>query len=122
MSASSIGNPGVQDIFVACVDGLKGFPEAIEAVFPQTTVTGIPFGQDHPYTYLEAKRLLRLLMAELRSESSLDAVGINRSSEGRPAITEGAGSVWDFLPLTVAAPGVAFTKFPHATVPSALRV
>src|SRR3954470_17437597 len=29
---------GVSDIFVACVDGLKGFPEAIESVFPQTTV------------------------------------------------------------------------------------
>ncbi len=31
-------NRGVQDIFIACVDGLKGFPEAIEAVFPKTTV------------------------------------------------------------------------------------
>ena len=29
---------GVRDIFVACVDGLKGFPEAIEAVFPNTQV------------------------------------------------------------------------------------
>jgi putative transposase len=29
---------GVQDIFIACVDGLKGFPEAIEAIFPQTQV------------------------------------------------------------------------------------
>ena len=29
---------GVDDIFVACVDGLKGFPEAIEAVFPKATV------------------------------------------------------------------------------------
>lgn len=29
---------GVKDIFVACVDGLKGFPEAIEAVFPRTQV------------------------------------------------------------------------------------
>ena len=29
---------GVQDILIACVDGLKGFPEAIEAVFPQTTI------------------------------------------------------------------------------------
>ena len=27
-----------QDILICCVDGLKGFPEAIEAVFPQTTV------------------------------------------------------------------------------------
>src|SRR5262249_44689707 len=25
---------GVQDILIACVDGLKGFPEAIEAVYP----------------------------------------------------------------------------------------
>jgi len=25
----------VQDIFIACVDGLKGFPEAIESVYPQ---------------------------------------------------------------------------------------
>ena len=29
---------GVQDILICCVDGLKGFPEAIEAVFPQTWV------------------------------------------------------------------------------------
>ena len=35
---TELKNRGVQDIFVACVDGLKGFPEAIEAVFPATTV------------------------------------------------------------------------------------
>lgn len=29
---------GVEDIFIACVDGLKGFPEAIEAVYPKTQV------------------------------------------------------------------------------------
>ena len=29
---------GVTDILICCVDGLKGFPEAIEAIFPQTTV------------------------------------------------------------------------------------
>jgi putative transposase len=29
---------GLQDCFIACVDGLKGLPEAIEAVFPQTQV------------------------------------------------------------------------------------
>jgi putative transposase len=29
---------GVQDILICCVDGLKGFPEAIEAIYPQTTV------------------------------------------------------------------------------------
>lgn len=35
---TELKNRGVQDIFIACVDGLKGFPEAIEAVFPQTQV------------------------------------------------------------------------------------
>ncbi|MDX3998468.1 IS256 family transposase [Pseudomonas aeruginosa] len=35
---TELRNRGVQDIFVACVDGLKGFPEAIEAVFPHTSV------------------------------------------------------------------------------------
>jgi transposase-like protein len=29
---------GVEDIFIACVDGLKGFKEAIQSVFPQTAV------------------------------------------------------------------------------------
>ena len=35
---TELRNRGVQDIFIACVDGLKGFPEAIEAVFPRTVV------------------------------------------------------------------------------------
>ncbi|HEY0348634.1 MAG TPA: IS256 family transposase, partial [Pyrinomonadaceae bacterium] len=35
---TELKNRGVTDIFIACVDGLKGFPEAIESVFPQTDV------------------------------------------------------------------------------------
>ncbi len=35
---TELKNRGVKDIFIACVDGLKGFPEAIEAVFPKTLV------------------------------------------------------------------------------------
>jgi putative transposase len=35
---TELRNRGVQDIFIACVDGLKGFPEAIEAVYPHATV------------------------------------------------------------------------------------
>jgi putative transposase len=38
MVTTELRNRGVQDIFIACVDGLKGFPEAIEAVFPKTQV------------------------------------------------------------------------------------
>ena len=35
---TELQNRGVKDIFIACVDGLKGFPEAIEAVFPHTEI------------------------------------------------------------------------------------
>jgi putative transposase len=35
---TELRNRGVNDVFIACVDGLKGFPEAIEAVFPQAQV------------------------------------------------------------------------------------
>ncbi len=35
---TELKNRGVADIFIACVDGLKGFPEAIETVFPQAQV------------------------------------------------------------------------------------
>lgn len=35
---NELRNRGVQDILIACVDGLKGFTEAISAVFPETQV------------------------------------------------------------------------------------
>lgn len=35
---TDLKNRGVGDIFIACVDGLTGFPQAIEAVFPQAQV------------------------------------------------------------------------------------
>ncbi len=33
---AELKNRGVEDVFIACVDGLKGFPEAIESVYPRT--------------------------------------------------------------------------------------
>ena len=35
---TDLNNRGLQDILIACVDGLTGFPEAINAIFPQTEV------------------------------------------------------------------------------------
>jgi putative transposase len=35
---TELQNRGIQDIFIACVDGLSGFPEAINVVFPQTKI------------------------------------------------------------------------------------
>jgi putative transposase len=35
---TELKNRGLEDILIACVDGLKGFPEAIETVYPKTEV------------------------------------------------------------------------------------
>lgn len=35
---SDLQNRGVEDILIACVDGLTGFPEAINSIYPQTEV------------------------------------------------------------------------------------
>lgn len=35
---TDLQNRGVKDILIACIDGLKGFPEAIEAIYPKTEV------------------------------------------------------------------------------------
>jgi len=35
---TELRNRGLKDILIACVDGLKGFPEAIESIFPRTAV------------------------------------------------------------------------------------
>ncbi len=35
---TELQNRGVQDILIACVDGLKGFPDAINTVYPQTQI------------------------------------------------------------------------------------
>jgi transposase-like protein len=35
---TDLSNRGVKDVLIACVDGLKGFPEAIEAIFPNTEI------------------------------------------------------------------------------------
>lgn len=35
---TELKNRGVQDILIACVDGLSGFPQAIEAVYPSTRI------------------------------------------------------------------------------------
>ncbi|MFZ7284177.1 IS256 family transposase, partial [Avibacterium avium] len=35
---TELQNRGLKDILIACVDGLKGFPDAINAVYPQTKI------------------------------------------------------------------------------------
>lgn len=35
---TDLQNRGVEEIMICCVDGLKGFPDAIKSVFPNTAV------------------------------------------------------------------------------------
>ena len=35
---NGLKNRGVEDIPIACIDGLNGFPQAIEAVYPKTEI------------------------------------------------------------------------------------
>ena len=59
---TELRNRGVQDIFIACVDGLKGFPEAIEAVFPRAAVQlCIVHMVRHSLNYVSWKRRPRWL-------------------------------------------------------------
>jgi putative transposase len=59
-------NRGVQDVFIACVDGLKGFPEAIEAVFPRAQVQlCIVHLMRHSLNFVPWKQR-RLVAADLR--------------------------------------------------------
>jgi hypothetical protein len=82
-----------------------------------TTFTGIPFGAEVPYTYLEAKRLLRLLMADVRADASLAALGVDRVRGGRSSITGSAQtSVWDYLPFALWNADEGFTRYPHVTL------
>ena len=83
-----------------------------------TQFSGFPFGHDHPFTYLEGKRVLGLALGELRGNRNLRKVlGMNPKAPGRPAITgRQADAVWDFLSLSSASKAENFTKDPHLTL------
>jgi hypothetical protein len=83
-----------------------------------TQFSGFPFGQDHPFTYLEGKRVLGLALGDLRSRRDLrERLGMKPAAAGRPAIRGRQGdAVWDFLSLTTGTKGENFTKYPHLTL------
>jgi putative transposase len=74
----AIKNRSVNDVFIAVVDGLKGFPEAINAVFPQTFVqTCIVHMIRHSLSYVgwkERKAVAADLKSIYRAESADAAV------------------------------------------------
>lgn len=91
-----------------------------EERLPEGTLTmfdGFPFSPDNPYTYGEAKRLLKLALEELRKDRALRTLGVDPDAPGRPAITGRSGRVvWDFLSLTDRPKGGPSTSHPHLTL------
>ena len=59
-------NRGVEDILIACVDGLTGFPNAIEAVYPKTELQQCIIHQIRNTTKFVSYKDLRPLMADLK--------------------------------------------------------
>ncbi|MDH5179823.1 MAG: PD-(D/E)XK nuclease family protein [Gammaproteobacteria bacterium] len=83
-----------------------------------TKFSGIPFDNDNPYSYLEAKRLIKLIMAELRSHTALNKqLGMDPVAPGRGMITgKNASLVWDCLRLKAFDHEKDFVKTVHLTV------
>jgi putative transposase len=63
---NSLKNRGVQDILIACVDGLTGFPAAIEAVYPETEIQQCIIHQIRNSTKYVASKDIKALMADLK--------------------------------------------------------
>jgi transposase-like protein len=57
---------GVADILIACIDGLKGFPEAIAAVFPQTEIQTCVVHQIRSSLRYIAEKDKKAFMADLK--------------------------------------------------------
>ena len=59
---NGLKNRGVEDILIACVDGLTGFPQAIEAVFPDTEIQQCIIHQIRNTTKFVSYKELKLML------------------------------------------------------------
>lgn len=80
---------GVEDILIASVDGLKGFPDAIEAAFPQTTVQTCIVHMVRNSTRMVAYKNRRAVAKSLRS------VYTAATEEAALAALDGFSAEWD---------------------------
>ena len=113
---NELKNRGIQDILVAVVDGLKGFPEAINATFPETVVqTCIVHLLRHSINFAswkDRKHVARALKAVYRAgdaEAGLAALAEFEAGpwgEKYPAIAQSWRRNWDHV--------IPFFAFPEA--------
>jgi putative transposase len=113
---NELKNRGVEDILIAVVDGLKGFPEAINAVFPQTVVqtcivhlirNSMDFAswKDRRAIAAELKKVYRAKDADAGKEA-LDAFDAGPWGKKYPSIAQSWRRSWEQV--------IPFFAFPEA--------
>lgn len=103
---TDLQNRGVEDVLIAAVDGLKGFPEAINAVFPQTEVQLCIIHQIRNSMKYVASKHQKAFMADLKpvyraankgaAETALDELE-RRWGQQYPIVIKSWRSKWDNL-------------------------
>ena len=63
---NGLKNRGLEDILIACVDGLSGFPGAIEAAYPKTEIQQCIIHQIRNSTKYVSYKDIRVLMSDLK--------------------------------------------------------
>ena len=99
-------NRGVKDIVIACVDGLKGFPEAIESIYPETEIQHCIVHQIRNSLKYVASKNQKAFMTDLKcvykaatlnaAESALDELD-NKWGEKYPMVIKSWRSKWPTL-------------------------
>ena len=104
---------GVEDILIACIDGLKGFPEAIAAIFPKTRVQACVIHQIRASTRMVSWKDIKAVMKDLRAiygapteEAALSGLDMleARWGERYPGLIKSWRSNWPKLSTYLAYP------------------
>lgn len=77
---TELKNRGVEDILIACMDGLAGFPDAVKAVFPDTRVQLCIVHMVRNSTRFVSYRDLKKVCADLRTVYSAPTEAAGRDS------------------------------------------
>jgi len=110
---SELKQRGVRDILICCVDGLKGFPEAIEAIFPQTVVqTCIVHLIRHSLRYVprrereQVARDLKPIYTAIDADAAQEALERFDEKWGKrfPVITQAWLNAWEHVTPFLAFP------------------
>ena len=103
---TDLNNRGLEDILIACVDGLKGFPEAINTIFPRTEVQLCVIHQIRSSLKYVASKNQKAFMADLKpvykavskeaAETALDELE-SRWGAQYPIVLKSWRSKWENL-------------------------